>query len=236
MYFSGIFSFFFPSQAVVISSLPVSTAPSDSHCRSGSENEHFVLFPSYPTFSQESRDKAGRKAGWASFPQSLLSKYLMSFPLSGRGSTWDQIFAKLGSKNCTCHYFSKQSGRCLLLTILQKSCLDKDQYPWDEQATAVHYLCLEPPIATSDRLCLLMISAPKHLLKRENKEQNKGCRQGCRGGNGALVPPGCDGGKGRDGGIAPGRGAEEAQSSPGGPGTHPPLHGGSSAPMSEPQL
>lgn len=31
-------------------------------------------------------------------------------------------------------------------------------------------------MATSDRLCLLMISAPKHLLKRENKEQNTGCR------------------------------------------------------------
>lgn len=102
MYFSGIFSFFFSSQAVVICSLPVSTTPSDFHRRPVSENEHLpILFPSYPPFSPESRDKVGRKAGRVPSLQSLLSKRLTSFPLSGRRSIWDQIFVKLGSKNCT---------------------------------------------------------------------------------------------------------------------------------------
>lgn len=54
-----------------------------------------------PFLSGEQRQ--GREKSRVSLLSTKFIKYLMSFPLSGRGSTWDQIFAKLGSKNCTCH-------------------------------------------------------------------------------------------------------------------------------------
>ena len=132
------------------------------------------LVPQLPNLFSVEKRQGGRKVGRVPSPQRLLRKYLTSFPLSGRGSIWDQTFAKLDSKNCTLSWFSKQSGSCLPLTIPRKSCLDKDQYSSDEQATAVYHLCLEPPTAASAWLCSLTISAPKHWLKRENTEQIKG--------------------------------------------------------------
>lgn len=114
--------------------------------------------------------------------------------------------------------------------MLQKSSLDQDLYSQGKQATDAHHLCLEPPAATSTCLCLLLISAQKHLLKREKK----GAKQSrLDGGNRALVPTVYNGGKERDGGITPGQGVEEAESSHGGPCTH---FSASSAPMFKPQL
>lgn len=102
MYFSGIFSFF--------------SQPSGGHLLPSSAHNPFWfslqtclwkwafcrLVPQLPNLSSgEQRQGGGRKVGRVPSPQSLLSKHLTSFPLSGRRSIWDQIFAKLGSKNCT---------------------------------------------------------------------------------------------------------------------------------------
>lgn len=77
---------------------------------------------------------------------------------------------------------------------------------------------LEPPTATSAWLCSLTSLHQNTCWREKTKSKMKRVswtkKQGHREGNGALVLPGCNGGK-KDGGIAPQWGVKEAQSSPG---------------------